>query len=64
MEVQPGEDQAKEKEIEDLKKRLEEKEREAKENYDRFLRAAADLDNYKKRAARRKKIILNLLTRS
>ena len=41
-------------EIEDLKKRLGEKEKEAKENYDRYLRLAADLDNYKKRAAREK----------
>jgi molecular chaperone GrpE len=42
------------KEVEDLKKKLEEKEKEAKENYDRFLRMAADLDNYKRRAAREK----------
>jgi len=41
-------------EIEELKKRLEEKEKEAKENFDRFLRTAADLENYKKRAAREK----------
>ena len=37
-----------------MKKKLEEKEKEAKENYDRFLRLAADLENYKKRAAREK----------
>ena len=42
------------KEIEDLKRRLDEKEKEAKDHYDRFLRLAADLDNYKKRAAREK----------
>jgi molecular chaperone GrpE len=42
------------KEIEELKKKLEEKEKEAKENFDRFLRMAADLENYKKRAAREK----------
>ncbi len=42
------------KEIEELKKRLEEKEKEAKENYERLLRTAADLENYKKRAAREK----------
>jgi molecular chaperone GrpE len=42
------------KEIEELKKKLEEKEKEARENYDRFLRLAADLENYKKRAAREK----------
>jgi molecular chaperone GrpE len=44
----------KEKEIEELKKKFEEKEKEAKEHYDRFLRVAADFDNYKKRAAREK----------
>jgi len=42
------------KEVEELRKRLEEKEKEAKENYDRFLRMAADLENYKKRAAKEK----------
>jgi molecular chaperone GrpE len=42
------------KEIEELKKKLEEKEKEAKENFDRFLRMAADLENYKKRAAKEK----------
>ena len=44
----------KDHEIEELKKRLEEKEKEAKENFDRFLRMAADLENYKKRTAREK----------
>ena len=42
------------KEIEELKKKLEEKEKEAKDHYDRLLRVAADLDNYKKRAAKEK----------
>ncbi len=42
------------KEVEELKKKLEEKEKEAKENYDRFLRMAADLENYKRRAAKEK----------
>ncbi|HSB07812.1 MAG TPA: nucleotide exchange factor GrpE [Thermodesulfobacteriota bacterium] len=42
------------KEIEELKKKLEEKEKEAKDNFDRFLRMAADLENYKKRAAKEK----------
>ena len=42
------------REAEELKKKLEEKEKEAKENYDRFLRMAADLENYKKRAAKEK----------
>jgi len=43
-----------EKETEELKKKLEEKEKEAKEHYDRLLRMAADLENYKKRAVREK----------
>jgi molecular chaperone GrpE len=43
-----------EKEIEELKKQLEEKEKEAKDYYDRWLRAAADLENFKKRAAKDK----------
>jgi len=43
-----------EKETEELKKKLEEKEKEAKEYYDRLLRAAADLENFKKRAAKDK----------
>ena len=42
----------KDKEIEELKKKLEEKEKEAKEHYDRLLRMAADLENYKKRAVK------------
>lgn len=41
-------------EIEELRKRLEEKDKEAQENYDRFLRMAAELENYKKRAAKEK----------
>jgi molecular chaperone GrpE len=41
-------------ELDDLKKRLGEKEKEAKENLDRLLRTAADFENYKKRAAREK----------
>ena len=41
-------------EIEELRKKLEEKEKEAKENHDRLLRMAADLENYKKRAAKEK----------
>jgi molecular chaperone GrpE len=40
--------------IEELTRKLEEKEKEAAENHDRYLRAAADLDNYKKRASREK----------
>ena len=41
-------------EIEGLRKKLEEKEKEAQENHNRLLRMAADLDNYKKRAAKEK----------
>lgn len=44
----------KEHEWEELKKKLEEKEKEAKENLDRLLRVAADFENYKKRAAKEK----------
>jgi molecular chaperone GrpE len=40
--------------LDDLKKKVEEKEKEAKENLDRLLRVAADFENYKKRAAREK----------
>ncbi len=39
---------------EDFRARLEAREKEAAENYDRYLRAAAELDNYRKRAARDK----------
>jgi molecular chaperone GrpE len=49
-----GESQEKEKEIEELKKMLEAKEKELKEHHDRLLRLAADFENYKKRAAREK----------
>ncbi len=42
------------KEVEELKRKLAEKEKEAKENYDRYLRMAADFENYKKRAAKEK----------
>ena len=38
----------------DLKKLLEEKEKEVTANYDKYLRAVAELDNYKKRAAKEK----------
>lgn len=38
--------------IEELQSMLEEKEREARENYDRYLRSAAELENHKKRTAR------------
>jgi molecular chaperone GrpE len=44
----------KDEEIEELKKKLEEKERETKEYCDRLLRMAADFENYKERTARDK----------
>lgn len=39
-------------EVEDLRQQLAAKELEAKTNYDRFMRQAAELDNFKKRASR------------
>jgi molecular chaperone GrpE len=39
---------------EDLKTRLQEMEKKAAENYDKYLRAAAELENYRKRAVREK----------
>ncbi|MGH7767321.1 MAG: nucleotide exchange factor GrpE [Candidatus Binatia bacterium] len=41
-------------ECEKLRRQLEDKEREGKENYDRLLRQAAEVENYKKRVAREK----------
>jgi len=41
-------------EIDELKEKLQEKEKEAAENYDKYLRMVADFDNYKKRAAKDK----------
>jgi molecular chaperone GrpE len=46
------------KENEVLKKKLEEKEKESTANYDKYLRAVAELDNYRKRAAREKTDII------
>jgi molecular chaperone GrpE len=45
-------------EITDLKNKLEAKEKEATASYDKYLRAVADLDNYKKRAAKEKADII------
>jgi molecular chaperone GrpE len=42
----------------DLKKKLEEKEKEATDNYDKYLRSVAEFDNYKKRAAKDKADII------
>lgn len=47
-----------EKEIENLKKQLEDKEKEASANYDKYLRSVAELDNYKKRVAKEKADII------
>ena len=41
-------------ELENLRRELEAKELEAKQHYERFLRQAAELDNFKKRAAKEK----------
>ena len=49
---------AKTDELAELKEALAAKEREAGENYDRYLRTVADLDNYRKRAARDKADII------
>lgn len=45
-------------ELEKLQETIVSKEKEAKDNYERYLRAVAELDNYKKRAARDKADIL------
>jgi len=47
-------DQGQPLKAEDLRAHLEAKEKEASENYDRYLRAMAEMDNYRKRAAREK----------
>ena len=39
---------------EELKTKLQEKEKEAADNYDRYLRITAEFDNYKKRMAKSK----------
>lgn len=45
----PGDDQ---NSVESLTQRLQEKEKEAAENYDKYVRAVAEMENYKKRAVR------------
>lgn len=42
------------KEIEDLKKKLEEKEKETADNYEKYLRSVAEFDNYRKRMVKDK----------
>jgi molecular chaperone GrpE len=46
--------EVKEESLEELKKKLDGKEKEVKEMHDRMLRLAADFENYKKRASREK----------
>ena len=46
------------KELSEIREAFEVKEKEAKENYDLYLRAVAELDNYRKRAARDKADII------
>ncbi len=41
-------------ELQSLRNALEAKEKEAQDHYDRYIRTAAELDNYRKRAAREK----------
>jgi molecular chaperone GrpE len=43
---------------EDLEDRLQAKEKEAHENYDKYVRALAELDNYKKRSVKEKSDVL------
>ncbi|MCE5265428.1 MAG: nucleotide exchange factor GrpE [Deltaproteobacteria bacterium] len=45
---------AKSEKTEDLMAKLQEAEKKAAENYDKYVRAVADLDNYRKRAAKEK----------
>ncbi|MCX8117034.1 MAG: nucleotide exchange factor GrpE [Desulfobacterota bacterium] len=52
LSASPDQGDGKDLDIEELKRRLEEKEREAKENLDRLLRVAADFENYKKRTVK------------
>ncbi|MBI4516941.1 MAG: nucleotide exchange factor GrpE [Deltaproteobacteria bacterium] len=49
---EPPDAPAPESELEQVKAALAQKEGEAKEHYDRYLRAAADLDNFRKRSQR------------
>jgi molecular chaperone GrpE len=47
-----------------LEEQLAAKEKEARENWDRFLRERADLENYRKRASREKEELLNYCNKS
>lgn len=48
-----------EDQVAQLQEALNSKEQEARENYDRFVRERADLENFKKRASREKEELLN-----
>jgi len=51
---EPEEVPAKKDQVEDLMVKLQEAEKKAAENYDKYVRAVAELENYRKRAAREK----------
>jgi molecular chaperone GrpE len=50
--------------IHQLEEQLAAKEKECRENWDRFLRERADLENFRKRASREKEELLNYCTKS
>ena len=52
IELRDGETVALEDQLKEVQAKLEAKEQEAKETYDRLLRVSADFENYKKRSAR------------
>jgi len=51
---EPEEVPAKKDQVEDLMVKLQDAEKKAAENYDKYVRAVAELDNYRKRAVREK----------
>jgi molecular chaperone GrpE len=53
-----------EERIQQLEEQLSAKEKECRENWDRFVRERADLENYRKRANREKEELLNYGTKS
>lgn len=50
--------------IQQLEEQLAAKEKECRENWDRFLRERADLENFRKRSSREKEELLNYCTKS
>jgi molecular chaperone GrpE len=52
--AEPTEKEKEDKKPEDLEAKLLEKEKEAKENYDRYLRLSAEIENFKKRVEKEK----------